>query len=222
VFRFKTSTNNGAASAAGITCMSMGGEDQQLVMVGAEDGQAHVCHIGTKKVVASLRHYQVPPNHRAAQGDDDDDMEAELPMSVEAVGFSPINPHWCATGGVDGVLRIWDLTTGQCRQVCQPPPVSGDVSSAASAPASSLGGITRLRWHPTLPTVVTCTTLGSGHVWDARNGQLLHTATGHTDVINDMSIVFNPQGGSATLVTAGEDHSIRVFELDARVFSAAL
>jgi WD40 repeat protein len=47
-------------------------------------------------------------------------------------------------------------------------------------------------------------------------------ATGHTDVINDMSIVFHPQGGSATLVTAGEDHSIRVFELDARVFSAAL
>jgi angio-associated migratory cell protein len=222
VFRFQSSSNSSATQAAGITCMSMGGEDQQLVMVGAEDGQAHVCHIGTKKVVASLRHYQVPPNFRAAQDDDEDDMEAELPMSVEAVGFSPSNPHWCATGGVDGVLRIWDLTTGQCRQVCQPPPLSGDAASSAPTQISSLGGITRLHWHPTLPAVVTCTTLGSVHVWDARNGQLLHTATGHTDVINDISIIFNPQTGSATLVTAGEDHGIRIFELEARVFSGAL
>jgi ribosome assembly protein SQT1 len=217
VFRFQAGSSG---SAAGITCMSMSTStsdpEQQLVMVGTEDGQAHVCHVGTKKVVASLRHFRTP-DARSLQRDSDDDEDdgaAELPMSVEAVGFSPSNPHWCATGGVDGVLKIWDLTSGQCRQICQPPGGTDDAS--ASAP-SSVGGITRLQWHPTLPLVVTCTTLGNVHLWDARNGQLLHTLTGHVDVINDVSVLFSPLNGSGTLVTAGEDHSVRVFELDAGV-----
>jgi ribosome assembly protein SQT1 len=233
VFRFQG--GGGDSVAAGITCMSMSDAEQQLVMVGTEDGQAHVCHIGTKKVVASLRHFQAG-DARAIQKNDDDDEEEEmagLPMSVEAVGFSPSNPHWCATGGVDGVLKIWDLTTGQCRQVCQPPahqqqevgtageaPAAGPGSSSSSS--SLLGGITRLRWHPTLPVVVTSTTLGRVHVWDARSGLLVHSLTGHVDVINDMSILFNPYNGSAIAVTAGEDHSVRVFELDAGAFSCSL
>jgi ribosome assembly protein SQT1 len=229
VFRFQGGggAGDGSAAAAGITCMSMSDAEQQLVMVGTEDGQAHVCHIGTKKVVASLRHFQLADARSMQQigADDDDDETAGLPMSVEAVGFSPSNPHWCATGGVDGVLKIWDLTTGQCRQVCQPPRQADGGASAATAAASPglspLGGITRLQWHPSLPLVVASTTLGRVHVWDARNGLLLHTLTGHVDVINDMSVLFHPHGGSATVVTAGEDRTVRVFELDAGAFGGS-
>lgn len=189
---------------AGLTCMGVnGGSDNQLIIVGAEDGQAHVCHCGTKKVVASLRHYEHP--NISMQEDE----ELEVPMSVEAVGFAPqtVNSNWCATGGVDGVLKIWDLTNdGQCRQICRPDTEEGEESSN--------GGITRLCWHPSLPLIITCTTNGTIHLWDARNGRLLRTVTGHSDVINDMVVVFVDDGKKAVIVSASDDKSVRVYEVD--------
>eukprot|EP00339_Tiarina_fusa_P009302 CAMPEP_0117072554 /NCGR_PEP_ID=MMETSP0472-20121206/51085_1 /TAXON_ID=693140 ORGANISM="Tiarina fusus, Strain LIS" /NCGR_SAMPLE_ID=MMETSP0472 /ASSEMBLY_ACC=CAM_ASM_000603 /LENGTH=465 /DNA_ID=CAMNT_0004796741 /DNA_START=94 /DNA_END=1491 /DNA_ORIENTATION=+ len=190
---------------AGLTCMaSGGGTDSMLVMVGGEDGQAHVCHIGTKKTVATLRHFEPPIG---GGGDGDEDMD--YPMSVEAVGFFPAQPNWCATAGVDGKLKIWDLTKGaQFRHVCMPEGEGTD-------------SITRLRWHPTLPLIFTSTIGGVMRAWDARSGSLLHTVTGHTEMINDMDIAFM-ENGSAAIVSAGDDKSIRIFEVDVNsIFAAA-
>jgi len=187
---------------AGLTCLAVnGGTDGQLVIVGAEDGQAHVCHIGTKKVVASLRHFE-PPLFNS----ENEDME--LPMSVEAVGFASaaVNPNWVATGGVDGVLKIWDLANdGQCRQVCHP--VSED---------SNAGGITRLVWHPTFPLVCTSSSDGNVRIWDARNGSLVQTLTGHSDMINDLDVSFidaENEGGTAVIVSGSDDKSVRIYEV---------
>jgi len=232
VFHFAPS----AAAAPGLTCLAThGGTDGQLILVGTEDGQAHVCHIGTKKVVASLRHYELPTTHtNGGGGGAPDDAEAvlEWPMSVEAVGFASavVNPNWCATGGVDGTLKIFDLANnGQCRQVCRLPsvPLSGDGDAMeeqqGSGNASGGGGITRLQWHPTLPLVVTASTTGVLAIWDARNGRLLQTLTGHTDTINDMTVQCgspsngNGDGGGgnhAIIVTGSDDHSVRVFEVN--------
>lgn len=192
---------------AGLTCMANnGGSDGMLVIAGSEDGQAHVCHIGSKKVVASLRHYEAPTNENV-----DEEDEMEYPMSVEAVGFSPSQPNWCATGGVDGKLKIWDLARdGQMRQVCTP----SDTESTDS--------ITRISWHPTLPFVFVSTINGTVRVWDARNGTLLHTLTGGStaDQINDMDIQFLSDG-SAVIVAAGDDNVVRVFELDVNALTQA-
>jgi ribosome assembly protein SQT1 len=200
VFRF-----NGAS----LTCMATnGGSDGMLIMVGGEDGQAHVCHVGTKKVVASLRHFEPPATTQTQNNDDqDDDEEMEYPMSVEAVGFSPMHPNMCATGGVDGRLKIWDLSKdGQCRHTCAPP--ANDENSEGT------DSITRLRWHPSLPVLFTTTISGKVRVWDARNGGLLHTLTGHTEMINDVDIQFLNDSGIAVIVSAGDDKTVRVFELD--------
>jgi WD40 repeat protein len=191
---------------AGLTCMGInGGSDGQLVIVGAEDGQAHVCHIGTKKVVASLRHYETPMNTHV-------DDELQLPMSVEAVGFATqnVNPSWCATAGVDGVLKIWDLTNGQCRHICKPAP-SGEGEGQQD---NSNGGITRLQWHPSLPLVFTSACNGTIQLWDARNGRLVHTLTGHLNVVNDMDLQFTDDGKTAVIISASDDKTVRVFELD--------
>ena len=197
VFRFH---NNVGDEPAGLTCMAInGGSDGQLVVVGAEDGQAHVCHIGTKKVVASVRHSEVPRETQAMEEDEEE--EKGMAISIEAVGFAPQNPNWLATGGVDGVVKIWDLANGaQCRQ---------------TFPAMAAGeGITRLRWHPHLPLFFTASTLGTIRLWDARNGCLLATQTGSTDVINDLVICYAEEGKKALLTAASDDKTVRVFEID--------
>lgn len=200
VFRLTGDANSGGA-AAGLTCLAAGGgAEGKLVMVGAEDGSAHVCHVVTKKVVASLRHVE-PPLHAS----DDDDEEVELPLSVEAVGFaSPaVNPNWCATGGVDGILKIWDLTNGHCRQVC-----------SYGTEQARAGGITRLQWHPTLPLVYTASSDGVVRIWDARNGNLVTALTGHSDMINDLSVESLDNGQRAVIVSGSDDNTIRVFDVD--------
>jgi WD40 repeat protein len=202
---------------AGLTCLATnGGSDGQLIIVGAEDGQAHVCHIGTKKVVASLRHYEIPTTTVAPAMDDDED-EMELPMSVEAVGFAApsVNPNWCATGGVDGQLKIWDLSNGgQCRQVCRLASLERPAAEDGTHAISSTAGITRLQWHATQPWVFISTTEGSVHVWDARDGKLLRSLTGHTDVVNDLHVTFSDQGRNAVIVSGSDDQSVRLFEVD--------
>lgn len=193
VFRF----HNVGEDPAGLTCMAIGGgSDGQLVVVGAEDGQAHVCHIGSKKVVASVRHTDMNPAPNAMQ----DEAEEGTAVSVEAAGFAPCNPNWFATGGVDGVLKIWDLANGaQCRQTCR----LSDTSD----------GITRLRWHTSLPLCFTASTSGVIRLWDARNGSLLSSLTGHADVINDLNVCFADEA-RALICTASDDKTVRLFELD--------
>lgn len=196
VFRF----HNTGEEPAGLTCMAInGGSDGQLVVVGAEDGQAHVCHIGTKKVVASVRHADTSATSSNTMNEDDG--EVGVAMSVEAAGFAPYNSNWFATGGVDGILKIWDLANGaQCRQTCRAP--------------DSNDGITRLRWHPSLPLCFTASTAGVVRLWDARNGSLLSSLTGHSDVINDLSVCYANDGKTALICTASDDKTVRLFELD--------
>jgi angio-associated migratory cell protein len=207
VFRF----GNVNEDSAPLTCLATnGGGDGQLVMVGAENGMAHVVHIGTKKVVASLRHVDLTAvvNAQSAKndvGDDDEDEEMDIPMSVEAVGFSPQNPNWCASASVDGTLKIWDLARdGQCRQTCR----------VTTEEEYRDDGITRLQWHPTLPVIFTATSRGRINIWDVRNGSLVHTLTGHTEMINELDIQFVSGNGAAVIVSAGDDKTIRVFDVD--------
>jgi len=206
----------------GLTCMATnGGTDQQLIIVGSEDGTAHVCHTGTKKVVATLRHSEetTATSAEAAgmmvdDGEEDDAEETTAPLlSVEAVGFCPsYNPNWCATGGVDGVLKIWDLSVHgghSCRHSCRTSDTDTDVAVDAAATVDEAvaeshqeqqsqkrfgGGITRLQWHPTLPIVFASTTNGAVHAWDARNGRLLRRYSSgsgrRNNTVNDMSIQF--------------------------------
>jgi WD40 repeat protein len=204
VFRFGSGSDGGAP--AGLTCMATGGgADAALVIVGGEDGQAHVCHIGTKKVVATLRHFEA--SEMATSGNERDEDDVEHPMSVEAVGFCPAQPTWCATGGVDGKLKIWDLARdgGQLRHVCT---TNDGLGSAADS-------ITRLRWHPTFPLVFTAHISGKIQLWDARSGVLVHSLYGGQEQINDMDVQFSPMSQNiAFIVTASDDKAVRVFELD--------
>jgi len=206
----------------GLTCLSVGGgSDGQLAIAGGEDGNAYVVHIQGKKLVATLPHFENTPGAASSTPSasspptsmEDDPEEQENMMeearSVEAVGFCPstipATAHWCATGGVDGVLKIWNMSPGgaggaQLRQKC-----SRDDGIRA--------GITRLRWHDSLPLVIASYTDGRVCVWDVRVGKMVDCLTGHEDMINDMDVAFVHGSSAAVIVTGSDDKSVKMFEL---------
>jgi ribosome assembly protein SQT1 len=235
---FRLVENSGEGGGGGLTCLAVGGgPDGQLAICGGENGNAYVVHVSGKKLVATLTHYEESAaatasvaNSNNANGHDnqgggnDDGMDYEdndhdeivgEARSVEAVGFSPANvpgtAHWCATGGVDGVLKIWNMNFAgvggggggggvQLRQKC----IRQDQRKA---------GITRLRWHSSLPLVVASYTDGVVCIWDARVGAMVESLTGHEDMINDMDVSFvDGSAASVIVVTGSDDKSVKIFE----------
>ena len=224
---FRLAAESGVGDArAGLTCLQVdGGADGQLAVAGSEDGLAYIVHLAGKKIAATLRHYDETPGAAGGSGgggggmdvdgEGQDSGDEEL-RSVEAVGFASkaVNPNWVATGGVNGTMKVWDVThggQGQCRQVCRPP---------ADGAGGNVAGVTRIKWHPTLPLVLVTYTDGATRLWDARDGSLVATLTGgHAGVmINGMSAEFvgadAPGGGTAVVVTAVDDGGVRVFEIN--------
>eukprot|EP00560_Eucampia_antarctica_P007942 CAMPEP_0197823848 /NCGR_PEP_ID=MMETSP1437-20131217/1154_1 /TAXON_ID=49252 ORGANISM="Eucampia antarctica, Strain CCMP1452" /NCGR_SAMPLE_ID=MMETSP1437 /ASSEMBLY_ACC=CAM_ASM_001096 /LENGTH=496 /DNA_ID=CAMNT_0043423213 /DNA_START=57 /DNA_END=1547 /DNA_ORIENTATION=- len=211
----------------GLTCIGVdGGSDGQLAIAGGEDGNAYVCHLQGKKLVATLRHFD--HNNSKMQGDED----ASDMRYVEAVAFAPrnVNPNWVATGSIDGSLKIWDLANeAQCRQTCKP--AQGLISSKDKNGSDAVSGITRLTWHPSLPVIFVSYADGIVRLWDVRDGILLHAWTGGNvgdNQINDMAVEFifpNPaenSAGTAIIVTANDDKHVKVYEVDvASVIAAA-
>lgn len=223
-----TDNDNGDASGGGLTCLSVnGGPDGQLAICGGEDGNAYVVHLQGKKLVATLNHFDAPQNSTNANanatnasggGDgmdvDEDKEEDILITSVEALGFATkeVNSNWVATGGSDGILKIWDLThgVGQCRQICK-------LTSGSS------GGVTHLNWHPTMPIVFVSYADGVVRLWDARDGTMVYSLTGGgsngDNQINDFATEFGGLengGGTADVVTANDDGTVKVYKVDVR------
>ena len=209
---FKLTDDGDGMGPAGLTCLAVdGGTDGQLAIAGGENGNAYVVHLQGKKLVGTLRHFDTVASSNANANADD----AKMTMSsVEAVGFASkvVNSNWVATGGSDGILKIWDLTTeGQCRQSCAIKDESGS--------SSSTGGVTNIFWHPTQPIIFVSYTDGAVRLWDARTGNLIHTLTGgkQDNQINDISVeVFGTdQGpGNAIVITANDDGNAKIFNVD--------
>ena len=92
------------------------------------------------------------------------------------------------------------MNNGHCRQTCRYEESKG-------------GGITRLQWHPTQPMVFTASSDGVVRIWDSRNGNLVSALTGHSDMINDLSVQFI-NDSKALVVSGSDDNSVRVFDVD--------
>jgi len=211
------------SEGGGLTCLAAGGgPDGQLAIAGGEDGNAGVVHLKGKKVVAKLAHFD--GSAAAAQGGGGGGMDVDeggddvvLPRSVEAVAFAPpsVNCHWAATGGVDGTVKVWDLThgSGQLRHACRPP-----ASAEGEGGNVDTGGVTALRWHPSMAVLLASYADGAVRVWDARDGTLVDVLTGGHDgsMINGMDVQFAADG-KAIVVTAVDDGSVKVFESDVGV-----
>jgi len=111
--------------------------------------------------------------------------------TVFAVAFSP-DGKLLATGGSDGVVRCWEVTSGKELLTCKGH--SSLVRSVAFSPDGK--------------------TLASGSgdqtikLWDCRTGECLQTSEGHSDLV--ISVAFSPDG--KILASGSHDRTIKLWD----------
>jgi WD40 repeat protein len=136
--------------------------------------------------------------------DDEDDQEVEVErqgtLSVECIGFAPPDFKWCASGGLDSTMKVWDMVSGQCRAICK-----------------HGGSVVALQWHSVLPIVVTAALDHVVRVWDGRQGVLLSELTGHNDIVTSLDVRSYPRTDETPendiIVSVSDDGTAKVFQL---------
>jgi len=150
--------------------------EQPMIAAGGLDGTVRLARLETRKVVASFQH----DSPRTSESG-----EIEV-GSVESVDFSDVLP-FLASGATDGTVKIWDLNTQTCRQVCR-----------------HEDSVIRVRFVPGSPTLISCSADGTTRLWDARSGQQMRVLTHHTNLV--LNFAMRP----GIFVSCSDDHTCRV------------
>ncbi|KAK4854254.1 hypothetical protein QYF36_021174 [Acer negundo] len=111
--------------------------------------------------------------------------------SIECIAFAPSSP-WAATGSMDQKLIIWDLQHSSPRSTCD-----------------HEEGVTCLTWLGTSRYLITGSADGKVRVWDSLSGDCVRTFSGHSNVIQSISVSANRD----FLVSVSLDGTARVFEI---------
>ena len=110
---------------------------------------------------------------------------------VTAIAFSPDGSR-LATGGTDGIGRIWTLF-----RAGRPLELKGHTRA-----------LTGIAFSPNGALVATSSRDGTAKLWDARSGRALHALRGHTNEVT--SVTFSPDG--RLVLTASKDNDARLWD----------
>ena len=190
--------------ANGITSLAVNAAGTVAVAGGA-NGEVRVININKGEVLGKLEGHS----------------EGE---SIEAIEFLELgggsaNAGIVATGGTDGRVCIWDLTTMRLRVS-----VSHSVSRenhiilfwiARLITGLRQGSITSLAPHtaPKTHLITSASADRSLKTWDARSGSLLREHTGHHGLINAVTIGLGA-GGKDVLLSAGDEGVCLVYDVE--------
>ena len=109
--------------------------------------------------------------------------------SVASVGFSH-DGQWAATGAYDGLVKLWDAGTGQCRRTLDGP-----------------GDVEWLDWHPKGNVLLAGSQDGTVWMWLALTGACMQVFAGHEAGVTCGG--FTSDG--AAVVTGSADGTVRVW-----------
>jgi WD40 repeat protein len=155
---------------------------------GSQDGEAKLFQLSGQRLLNVFV-------HATSAIHSEEEMDVESTTGIESVGFSHDQYKWVATGGMDKFLKIWDISSGNCRVQCE-----------------HEGGVVSLKWHPTLPFVCTGSIDGVVRVWDARNGNCVHFLPGHANMVTRVDWKFSvPTCG--TIISVSDDKTVRLFDV---------
>lgn len=223
-----------------------GNDEGDLVVSGGMDGQVRLYLVPKKKLLQKFTHSiptkstssssmssssssgssdnkanlpPPPPSTSTSTGDNEDkdfdpsdDVEQEEELNVlgvECVGISNNQWKYVASGGMDKTLKIWDITTGTCRCVCE-----------------HADSVVALKWHATLPIVVTACLDRVVRIWDARSGVCVQECSGHRDIVTNLDfrqqpvVTENSDTGEKTtavgdvIVSVSDDGTAKVFHVN--------
>jgi WD40 repeat protein len=145
--------------------------DSQMIITGSEDGTIKLSLLNVSKHVATLSgHFG----------------------SIESLAVSPIAPNILASGALDGMLNIWDLTSYKLRHTCQHPE-----------------GIVKVQFLKESNLVASSSIDGILRIWDVLSGNLVKEFKGHLDAILDMDCLT-----PSRLVTASDDGCCLLFAME--------
>ncbi|MBE9185932.1 NACHT domain-containing protein [Microcoleus sp. LEGE 07076] len=111
--------------------------------------------------------------------------------TVFAVAFSP-DGKLLATGGSDGVVRCWEVTSGKELLTCK-----GHCNLVVSVAFSPDG-----------KTLASGSSDRTVKLWDCRSGECLQTCQGHSDWVR--SVAFSPDG--KTLASGSNDRTVKLWD----------
>ena len=114
--------------------------------------------------------------------------------------FSPQGER-LATSGKDGIVKVWNLTSGTATELVGHTR-DGDAWSVAFSPSGRL--LASCGGNPGIS--------GEVLLWNAQRGNLVATLTGHRDSVT--CVAFSPDG--RLLASASEDGSVRIWNLSVR------
>jgi WD40 repeat protein len=109
------------------------------------------------------------------------------------VAFSPDN-KFLAVGSADGVVRLWNVTTGLEARKCK----------------GHTGGVTAVRFTPNGRFIVSASHDGSLRLWDVSTGNEERSFLGHQSVVLCLAV----SSDGKTLYSGGSDRVVRIWEVD--------
>jgi len=143
---------------------------QSLVLTGDEDGVCKLSNATTGKLVSELKGHT---------------------KSVESVGFAS-KLKLAATGSIDNTIKIWDISTAQCRETL----AHEDI-------------VVKVKWHATDPLLYSCSIDRTIRLWDGRSGKCVRMWSGHRDHVLDFAV----SSDGRMVVSCSDDSSARIFHV---------